>query len=101
MKLRLLLHILLIAYSRGVRRLDSLSKSPILIIQGGQRSELDNDYDEPFIPPNEDEDASPSSANIQFMITNRMRYILENDLGYLPEEVDEMEPQIVSSLSFL
>ena len=64
-------------------------------IHGGQRSALDDDYNEPYIPPGEDDDSTPSSANIQFMITNRMRYILENDLGYLPEEVDEMEPQIV------
>lgn len=36
------------------------------------------------------------SASIQFMITNRMRRILEEDLSYLPEEVDKMDPQIAS-----
>lgn len=28
------------------------------------------------------------------MITNRMRRILEQDLNYLPEEIDKMDPQI-------
>jgi hypothetical protein len=65
-----------------------------LRLSGGQRSEVEEEYDEDFIPPNEDETAE-NTANIQFMITNRMRYILENDLGYSPEEVDDMEPQIV------
>ena len=74
-------------------------RSKVFSIYGGQRSALDDEYDEPYIPPNEDDDSAPSSANIQFMITNRMRYILENDLGYLPEEVDEMEPQIVRRFS--
>ena len=36
------------------------------------------------------------SASIQFMITNRMRRILEEDLGYLADEVDAMDPQIAS-----
>lgn len=33
---------------------------------------------------------------LQFMITNKMRRALEDDLGYLPEEVDTMEPQIAA-----
>jgi hypothetical protein len=28
------------------------------------------------------------------MITNKMRAILKNDLGYRPEEIDDMEPQV-------
>lgn len=37
-----------------------------------------------------------ASSGIQFMITNKMRSVLQSDLGYLKEEVDEMEPQIAS-----
>lgn len=37
-----------------------------------------------------------TSGSIQFMITNRMRRLLENDLNYLSEEVDMMDPQIAS-----
>jgi len=37
-----------------------------------------------------------ASSGIQFMITNKMRSVLQGDLGYLKEEVDEMEPQIAS-----
>lgn len=36
------------------------------------------------------------SGTIQFMITNRMRRNLENELNYLTEEVDVMDPQIAS-----
>jgi hypothetical protein len=32
------------------------------------------------------------------MVTSRMRAILENELGYLPEEVDVIEPQIAAVL---
>lgn len=32
------------------------------------------------------------------MVTHRMRAILENELGYLPEEVDVIEPQIAAVL---
>jgi len=41
------------------------------------------------------EENKPTSS-IQFMITNRMRRCLVQDLGYLPEEVDVMEPQIAA-----
>jgi hypothetical protein len=37
-----------------------------------------------------------SVASMQIMITNRMRAILVDDLQYLPEEVDVMEPQIAA-----
>lgn len=37
-----------------------------------------------------------SSSSIQFMITHRMRRFLEVELGYLPEEIDVMEPQIAA-----
>ena len=40
--------------------------------------------------------SSSNSANIQYMITQRMRRVLEDELRYLPEEVDVMEPQIAS-----
>lgn len=33
---------------------------------------------------------------IQFMITRRMRRILVEDLGYLPSDIDMMEPQITA-----
>lgn len=40
---------------------------------------------------------SPNPSNeIQFMITHSMRLKLQDDLGYLPEEVDDMEPQIAA-----
>lgn len=39
-------------------------------------------------------DDAGDSASIQYMITRKMRSILEEDLKYLEEEVDEMEPQI-------
>ena len=42
------------------------------------------------------QDKNTGSASIQFMITNRMRRILEEDLSYLSEEIDEMDPQIAS-----
>jgi hypothetical protein len=46
-------------------------------------------------PPIFSEDTGDSTpAGIQYMITNKMRRILEDDLGYLSEEVDIMEPQI-------
>lgn len=38
----------------------------------------------------------PYVAGIQFMITRRMRRILENQLGYLDTEVDAMDPQIAA-----
>lgn len=46
---------------------------------------------------NKNGEVNPSnSANIQYMITQRMRRVLEDELRYLPEEVDIMEPQIAS-----
>lgn len=40
-------------------------------------------------------EATPSnSASVQYMITNKMRQTLINDLAYLPGEVDEMEPEV-------
>ena len=46
-----------------------------------------NDNDTDQIP-------APRAASIQFMITYRMRRILEEELNYLPKEVDVMDPQI-------
>jgi hypothetical protein len=50
-----------------------------------------NQYEEP-----ESNTKGDTGGSIQFMITNRMRRLLENDLNYLTEEVDIMDPQIAS-----
>ena len=49
---------------------------------------------------NEDDntEGNSNSASIQYMITQRMRRVLEDELRYLPEEVDIMEPQIASEV---
>ena len=48
----------------------------------------------------EEDDADDSKGNanasVQFMITNRMRRVLEDELNYLEEEIDLMDPQIAS-----
>ena len=36
------------------------------------------------------------SAKVQFMVTGRMRQVLTEELGYLPSEVDMIEPQIAA-----
>lgn len=41
-------------------------------------------------------DDSDDTATLQFMITNRMRRVLEDDLNYHEEEVEMMDPQIAS-----
>jgi len=38
------------------------------------------------------------AAKVQFMITARMRDILENELEYAKEEVDEMKPEIAANV---
>ena len=43
-------------------------------------------------------EAQPATAELQYMITQRMRRILQDDLNYLPEEVDVMEPQIAAAV---
>ena len=40
---------------------------------------------------------SSENVGVQFMITNKMRRVLEGPLGYLPNEVDEMDPQVSNS----
>ena len=42
------------------------------------------------------ENEDSKSSSIQFMITNRMRRILQDDLGYLTNEIDTMDPQIAA-----
>lgn len=37
-----------------------------------------------------------TSGGIQYMITHRMRRILIESLGYLPDEVDSMDPQVAA-----
>ena len=41
-------------------------------------------------------DDSPAPARIQYMVTNRMRKVLEEELGYHSDEVDTIEPQIAA-----
>ena len=41
-----------------------------------------------------DNDKSTSKNGVQFMITKKMRNTLIDDLGYLSDEVNEMEPQV-------
>lgn len=41
---------------------------------------------------------SSTSASIQYMITNKMRKTLVDELGYLNHEVNEMDPQIAAVL---
>ena len=44
----------------------------------------------------EDAEEVKGAASLQFMITNRMRRVLEDDLNYHEEEIDMMDPQIAS-----
>lgn len=100
--------------SKSIQSL-SIGKYPSLHVRGGARidglpslpsseedeSENDNvnEVNEGFIPSDEEDDEQYNngpSANLPYMITNRMRFTLENDLGYLSDEVDEMEPQIAT-----
>ena len=37
---------------------------------------------------------SSEDAGQQIIITQRMRKVLEGELGYLPNEVDEMHPEV-------
>ena len=37
-----------------------------------------------------------STAKVQFMVTGRMRQVLTEELGYLPSEIDMIEPQIAA-----
>ena len=41
-------------------------------------------------------DDAADTANLQFMVTNRMRRVLEDELNYHEEEVELMDPQIAS-----
>lgn len=58
-------------------------------------SKYEGDYEE---KDDTSKNVSPSSAGIQFMITNRMKKILIDNLQYLPDEVEELEPQIAAFL---
>lgn len=42
--------------------------------------------------------SSSSTAELQWMITTKMRKVLVNELGYLHSEVDEMEPQVCAAV---
>ncbi len=53
--------------------------------------------DEVDDPNNNDEKATDDERNtsaLQWLITNRMKLVLMNDLGYTESEIDEMEPQV-------
>lgn len=98
------------AFVESTLRTSSVICSNCLQIRGGQQTLMErNEYtneatsfnDEEAAEEEEDEEeeqsSSPSTtASMQIMITNRMRFVLENDLNYLPEEVDAMEPQIAA-----
>jgi hypothetical protein len=44
--------------------------------------------------PSKKSNSDANSASVQYMITNKMRQTLIDDLAYLPSEVDEMEPEV-------
>eukprot|EP01031_Cornospumella_fuschlensis_P038059 gene38059-46242_t len=84
----------------------ALPKFCSLVPRGGQLEKdryIENNYEEsrdseaeerePAEKPQKDDS---KAAKVQFMITNKMRHVLVDDLGYLPSEVDEMEPQIAA-----
>jgi hypothetical protein len=65
----------------------------------GRRAAADNDrnllvvaYDDAMMGDNS------RSAKMQFMITNKMKSKLINELGYLEEEVEDMQPQVANLL---
>lgn len=43
-----------------------------------------------------DDNEKSTTASVQYMITNRMRKILQDELGYLQHEVDTMAPEIAA-----
>eukprot|EP01040_Poterioochromonas_malhamensis_P007583 gene7583-8186_t len=58
--------------------------------------ESDEDIEEERANNRRNNRKNKNSAEIQFMITNKMRNTLIQDLGYLSSEVDNMEPQIAA-----
>lgn len=57
--------------------------------------------DDVILPDEDDiknnvEKSSNNKKGVQFMITNRMKSILQDQLGYLRHEVNDMEPQIAA-----
>lgn len=56
--------------------------------------ESDEDIEEERANNRRNNRKNKNSAEIQFMITNKMRNTLIQDLGYLSSEVDNMEPQV-------
>lgn len=91
-----------VSFASKAIKTSTIVRYPSLSIRGGARIDglpvdesEEEEMDEAFVPPDDEEESSPT-ANMQFMITNQMRYTLENELGYLSDEVDEMEPQIAA-----
>ena len=64
--------------------------SALYNINGGATFESDSS------DPTEDDIDDRSKASLQYMITNRMRQILIDELSYLPSEVDQMDPQVAA-----
>jgi hypothetical protein len=62
----------------------------------GYTTDDDDDGDDVDIGYQREQRGAGSTAKVQYMITNRMRNKLINELGYLPEEIDMLEPQIAS-----
>lgn len=56
--------------------------------------ETEEDVEEERVTHRRNNKKNKNSAEIQFMITNKMRNTLIQDLGYLSSEVDNMEPQV-------
>eukprot|EP01041_Mallomonas_annulata_P004842 gene4842-9646_t len=55
--------------------------------RGGSSEEYDSD---------DYSDDEKSSASVQYMITNRMRRVLTDDLGYMDSEVESMAPEVAA-----
>ena len=58
---------------------------------GGEKFDTEEDDENYDSKQNKNDN---TSASFQVMITKRMRGTLINELGYLPSEVDNMEPQV-------
>ncbi len=65
----------------------------------GSRAAADSDRNLLLVAYDDDMTGDNSrSAKMQFMITNKMKSKLINELGYLEEEVEDMQPQVANLL---
>jgi hypothetical protein len=78
---------------------------PVIDIEDGNDASVNGDDSDPghIVDPrgssavlDTDSYGEPAIPGIQYMITNKMRQALEDELGYLTEEVDCMEPQVAA-----